>query len=111
MNEIKQFTGMEPADFFKLPDWLQEVVIRDHYRDIKTLPDGEYAGIYKFIYTWSIIYDFNQYGYEDRWCYHTYEEAKKALDEWNGEGEPQGWHRHPRSGRRRDANGNEWVQE
>lgn len=27
--------------------------------------------------------------------------ARAALDRWDGRGEPQGWHRHPASGRRR----------
>lgn len=40
--------------------------------------------------------------YEDAYCYHSFAEAKEEALEWNGgEGEPQGWYRHPASGRRR----------
>jgi hypothetical protein len=41
-------------------------------------------------------------GYADRWCYATRELAQKALDEWTGQDEPSGWHRHPATGRRRE---------
>lgn len=39
----------------------------------------------------------------DRWCYDTPRAAVRAAEAWDGaEGtEPQGWHRHPSTGRRR----------
>lgn len=43
----------------------------------------------------------DRFGYLDRWCFHSYDAAKKALDAWDGTGEPSGWHRHPVTGRRR----------
>ena len=41
--------------------------------------------------------------YEDRWCYPTAIAALHAAELWNGPDgpEPEGWHRHPRTGRRR----------
>lgn len=47
----------------------------------------------------------------DRWCYETYEAASQALADWDCAAgtEPDGWHRHPDSGRRRDKSGKEWV--
>lgn len=83
-----------------------------HYPAVKILGEGRYAAIYPFIYTHAIIlvtrrgYDT---GYEDRWCYHTYEDALVAMAVWDGTGEPKGWHRHPSSGRRRDENGKEYI--
>ena len=41
------------------------------------------------------------YRFEDRWCYHSYDAAKAALDAWDGEGKPTGWHRDPASGLKR----------
>jgi len=79
------------------------------YTDIKTFPDGTQAGLMKLIFTHAIVYDFDYFGYNDRWCYHTYEDAKKALGEWDGSEEPKGWHRHPSSGRRVDENGSTVV--
>jgi hypothetical protein len=35
----------------------------------------------------------DKFGYADRSCYATKDLAEKALREWNGEGEPQGWRR------------------
>ena len=39
-------------------------------------------------------------GINDRWCYHSAAAAYRALAEWDGTGEPAGWHRHPGTGRR-----------
>lgn len=44
--------------------------------------------------------------YEDGWCYHREGHGKAwiALLTWDGEGEPQGWNKHPFTGRyRRDG--------
>lgn len=64
---------------------------------------GHYAAILRLIYTHAIITgpvgDTTMYA--DRWCYETEGDARKALDAWNGAGEPEGWHRHPSTGRRR----------
>lgn len=37
----------------------------------------------------------------DRWCYHDHDAAWRAVLGWNGKGDPEGWYRHPRTGRRR----------
>jgi hypothetical protein len=41
--------------------------------------------------------------YSDRWCYHLPSAAFAAAEAWDPEtqDEPEGWHRHPQSGRRR----------
>ncbi|UEM08117.1 hypothetical protein JL101_035565 (plasmid) [Skermanella rosea] len=73
------------------------------YLDARPIGNGTYACIYPLLFTHAIIVGQigDYYGFEDRWCYHGYDAAKAALDSWNGVGEPQGWHRHPRTGRRR----------
>jgi hypothetical protein len=38
---------------------------------------------------------------QDGWIYASLEEALAAARAWDGREEPSGWHRHPRSGRRR----------
>lgn len=70
------------------------------YSDIKHLPTGERAWVGRFIFTCAILVGESYRGYRDRWCYHTKADAQRALDEWDGTGEPQGWHRHPDTGRR-----------
>lgn len=37
----------------------------------------------------------------ERWCYHDHDAAWRAVLGWNGVGDPEGWYRHPLSGRRR----------
>lgn len=38
---------------------------------------------------------------DDAWCYESVEGARSAAEAWDGAGEPDGWKRHPASGRRR----------
>lgn len=73
------------------------------YLDPRLLPGGRYACVYRLLYTHAIITGKigNTGGFDDRWCYENYASAWAALDAWDGEGEPSGWHRHPGSGHRR----------
>lgn len=75
------------------------------YTDPKPLGNGRYACIRPLVFTHAIITGRigDTSSYDDRWCYNGYEAAKAALDAWDGTGEPEGWHRHPGSGRRRDG--------
>lgn len=80
------------------------------YRDCRPLGDGRWVAIQPLLFTHAIIIGkmHDRVGIEDRWCYHTFKSARAALDEWNGQGEPEGWHRHPLSGRRR-VYGEEYI--
>jgi hypothetical protein len=88
---------------------MKKILIQNVYCDPKLLVNGDYAVLNRFAFTWAILSGINAWGYEDRWCFSTYEEAKSALDAWDGTGEPEGWHRHPKTGRRRDKDGKEEV--
>jgi hypothetical protein len=81
--------------------WLENEA---NYLDARDLGDGRYAAIMPLMFTHAIITgrigDKNMY--EDRWCYAGYEKAAAALKTWDGTGEPDGWHRHPNTGRRRE---------
>lgn len=82
------------------------------WREVRRLPDrGQWAGLSRLMFTTAIVVanDGDVTGTADRWCYHTEASAKAALDAWNGEGEPDGWHRHPMSGRRRGEDRPPWV--
>lgn len=75
---------------------------------IRRLDDARYVGVVRFAYTWGLIWGWldDPYGYEDRWCYERLDVAVTAGHAWNGDtvnqaNEPQGWHRHPHTGRRR----------
>ena len=84
--------------------------IRDSYTLLKVLPDGRICGVHQLLFHWTLHVDLDLIGYAERYCYSTKEGAIKALTEWDGKGDPQGWHRHPESGRRRDlVTGREWI--
>jgi hypothetical protein len=42
-----------------------------------------------------------EFGYDDCWDYPYPAAAITAMERWDGQGEPEGWLRHPASGRRR----------
>lgn len=71
--------------------------------------NGREVGIMPFIWTWAIIADIHETGYEERWCYHTLEATIAAFEAWDGVGEPEGWHRHPNTGRRRNEEGEIYI--
>lgn len=89
----------------------EEFLATQGYTQIRPIrPNAEggprYAALFKFLFTAAIIV--GRWGdgqtYEDRWCYETMEAAEAALNNWDPEteAEPEGWHRHPLTGRRRD---------
>jgi hypothetical protein len=68
--------------------------------------EAEYVAIDRLLFHWTLIVgDVDDYwGYKDRYCYQDLTLALYAAAEWADrgfEGEPLGWHRHPKSGRRR----------
>lgn len=74
----------------------------EQYTAMRVLPDGRICGVHQLMFHWTLQIDIHACGYEDRYCYQTEEQATRAMQEWNGTGDPgQGWHRHPISGRRR----------
>jgi hypothetical protein len=97
----------EEAPFWTDPRWNQE---RGSFRIRET--DRLYIDIMPLLFTKAIVITlkgsspFYDMFYADRWCYHSFEDAERAIQGWEDpdawpESEPQGWHRHPRTGRRR----------
>lgn len=72
--------------------------------DFLVMPSGELACISRYLFTHAITYGINKNHFADRWCYHTYGDALRSLIHWyknfGSMPEPEGWHRHPVSGRR-----------
>lgn len=79
------------------------------YQCVRREKNGDWSGLMPLAFTWAIVTDLNMTGYGDRWCYKTYTQAREALEAWDGTGEPDGWHRHPPTGRRVDEDGNKYV--
>jgi hypothetical protein len=71
----------------------------------RILPDGRELRIYPMIYNARLVVSRSVSApeYDNAWCYATLVGAVKAMVEWNPdtELEPEGWIRHPGSGRRR----------
>lgn len=91
---------------------MNEIIATNGYAFPKDLGD-RIAALMPLIFTTAIITlrkdESSRHSYEDRWCYHTPGAAIIALANWDGTGEPEGWHRHPASGRRRDEGGEERI--
>jgi hypothetical protein len=104
-------TEVVPADLAYL-QWLKDEC---GYLGVKPLPGGRWAAIWPKAFTHAIITGAigDAAGYADSWCYETLVQAWLALGRWDGPGEPEGWIRHPDTGRRvsrdpdeRDEDGN-----
>lgn len=68
----------------------------------KDLDDGRVVWVFPMMYNARIGVGLGSMGtLDDGWCYESVEVAIRAAQAWEGEGEPEGWHRHPGSGRRR----------
>ncbi len=85
------------------------------YDGTPRLPNGQsyrdrFIAVLPMMYThklvWGFVVDALE-GHEDGWCYHTALDAIAAGQAWKGlpGSEPEGWHRHPASKRRRRYDG------
>jgi hypothetical protein len=109
MFPIPEDLGEKPQPVVDTSDPLFDG-IREYYRDFRKLPDGRYIGTLRLLYHWTIHVDIDFGGYADRYCFKNYALARAAFDAWDGTGDPDYWHNHPGSGRRRDtATGRTWL--
>lgn len=60
------------------------------YKDITTKAKHGVCAISAFMFTYGLIVDLTFIGYDRRYCYKTYQEAKEALDNWGNEDHPPG---------------------
>lgn len=68
----------------------------------RDLPDGRTAWVFPMLFTARLGVGLpHALVLDDFWCYDDPAAAVAAMHAWDGEGEPDGWHRHPPSGRRR----------
>jgi len=84
--------------------------VRDEYTYMKVLPDGRICGVHRLMFHWTMHVDIGEIGWEDKYCFPNQMSATKALEDWDGTGDPEGWHRHLQTGRRRNLQtGEEWI--
>lgn len=78
------------------------MALDDNWCGYRLLENGLVSAVLPMLYTYRLIIgSVGASWYDDCWCYHDLGTALDAMSEWDGEGEPEGWHRHPPSGRRR----------
>lgn len=74
---------------------------------IRDIGNDEWVMASRLLFHWTLKRGsfFDTIGYSDRWCYETEELAMEALHAFpvnpSPDYEPDGWHRHPATGRRR----------
>jgi len=91
---------MENAEFF---EWLK-TPDGGNCTEAKVIGDGLlYVAIKPLMFHWTMLIGEigNIYCWENHYCYANRALAEKGIREWDGNGEPTGWHRNPETGRRR----------
>jgi len=83
-------------------DKIRQLMALSECTHLKLIGGGCWIGVKRFAFTDAILlgHECDMLGYSNRWCYEP-GRAIAAFNAWNGVGEPEGWHRHPSSGRRR----------
>lgn len=84
----------------------QKIIDDNAYVNVELIGDGRYVCLHRLMFHWTMIIGHceDAHGYDDRYCYETHNLGRAALAEWKNrdfKDEPIGWHRHPKSGRRR----------
>lgn len=95
----------------KLPLDKRVAAARDYLAEnghtlITITESGRWVAVYNFLFTCAILEGHidDLTTYSNRWCYSSFDKTVDSLNQWllnNLEDEPTGWHRHPKSGRRR----------
>lgn len=99
MNTIPPDEHPRNTDWF-YPDQLDQDD-RATYMRFWRLPDGRLCGLQRLLFHYTVHVDIFAFGYSDRYCFITAELALDAMSRWDGTGDPDNWHRHPTTGRRR----------
>lgn len=60
------------------------------YRNIRFIPSRGICGTMRMLYTTGLIVDLRTYAYAMRYCYAEEDEARIAVNNWTGEGDPPG---------------------
>jgi hypothetical protein len=74
---------------------LQEILESHGYHFLREIPGRGWCGIEPMLYTWGLFYGLDEWTREGRYCFKCLTEAKAALKEWDGVGDPPGdWIKH-----------------
>lgn len=66
----------------------------------RKLPNGDALTLTRMLFNWRVsIGPAGVWYVDDAWCFPSIEAAVAAFNDWDGEGEPIGWSKHPNTGR------------
>lgn len=63
---------------------------REGYQGVRQLPNGEWVGVFPFLYTAGLCVGLTPWGYRTRYCYESRSEAHMVALIWDGTGDPPG---------------------
>lgn len=69
---------------------LKEYLKTEGYYEIREIPGKGLCGLNRFIFTTGLMVSLDEIGYYGRYCYANESDALKALNEWDGNGDPGG---------------------
>lgn len=77
---------MADDNYAELEVWWRKAGI-DYF---KVMPDESLAGVKKQLFTYGIVSKLDWSSFEQRWCFENAQDARLALDLWDGIGDPSG---------------------
>lgn len=60
------------------------------FQSLREMPDGRIAGLQRMIFTVGLFVGLSDVLYDQRYCYEYHADALKALETWDGTGDPPG---------------------
>jgi hypothetical protein len=78
---------------------------KEGYYNIKEIPNKGLCALYRFAFTTGLVIGIHSIGYIGRYCYQLHADAVKAINEWDGVGDPSGnWIKYKGEGGERSNN-------
>lgn len=78
------------SEFEKANQTFIEFLNENGYTHIKAMQDGTVCALQKQLFTTGIIVGINRHGWSRRYCYEREYDAREALIQWDGVGDPPG---------------------
>lgn len=69
---------------------LEAIFTASGYHEVKRVSNGVLCVIFKFNFTFGLVAGLELDGYSRRYCYEHEEDAKTALNQWDGKDHPSG---------------------
>jgi len=69
---------------------VQEALSIEGYTHMRKLPSGEWAGLFKFLFTIGLVVGIDMTGYRIRYCFADEKSALQSLENYDGYGDPTG---------------------